>query len=182
MPDSRIEDVLTFWFEETSPKQWWKKDKAFDKKVEARFGELVEDALAGRLDHWANEPRGALALVLLLDQFPRNIWRGNAKAFAGDWKARVVTRLALSEGYDEQMTEDQRAFLYMPLEHSENPSDQEDSMKLFEGLGNEYYLKFAIEHHELIKRFGRFPHRNKALKRKSTAAEKTYLKQPNAGF
>lgn len=177
------EIILDFWFGEAGPDKWWKKDSAFDFEIKARFGALMEDAAAGKLDAWGlSSGLEALALILLLDQFPRNVYRGTAKAFATDKKARNLTLLALERDYLKGLSVDQCVFMFLPLEHSENPDDQALCVELFRELGNENYLKFALAHKAIIDRFGRFPHRNAALGRPSTPEEEEFLKGPNAGF
>ncbi len=179
--DDRAEAVLRFWFEESTPKQWFAKDDAFDAAVRERFGDIHAAASRGDLDQWAETPDGALALIIILDQFSRNLYRGEARAFAHDEKTRKVLRRVLEKGWDKKVGADRRSFLYMPFEHSENLADQEHSVKLFKSLGEEN-LRYAIAHKKLIERFGRFPHRNAALGRVSTEGEKDYLSKPGAGF
>jgi uncharacterized protein (DUF924 family) len=175
-------DILRFWFRETDPAQWWKKDAAFDRRLTERFAARVEEAAAGGFDEWRRDAKGALALILLLDQFPRNIWRGTARASATDAEAKIVAEAAIAAGLDKGLSADERLFLYLPFEHSENLDDQERAVALVRTLGNAYYLKFAEAHRDVIRRFGRFPHRNRALGRANTPAEDEYLKDPNAGF
>ena len=130
----------------------------------------------------AVDAEGALALAILLDQFPRNIYRGTPRAFAADAKARDAARNALAAGHDQAVAPFMRAFLYLPFEHSEDMADQDRSVALFRALGDEKYLGFAIGHRDVIARFGRFPHRNEILGRRSTPDELAYLRQPGAGF
>ena len=172
------ETVLTFWFGQDR-KAWFEKNPAFDAEIRARFLPMVEAALAGRLDHWKNESRSALALVIVLDQFPRNIFRNTSRAFAGDALARDAAHAILDHGWDTAMTEDERTFAYLPFEHSETLSDQELSLRLFEGNAN---FEWAKKHWEIVRRFGRFPHRNATLGRPSTPEEIEFLKQPGSGF
>ena len=179
--DERARDVLTFWFEESTPKQWFAKDDAFDAAIRERFGDVQHQASNGMLDHWAETPDGAFALIIVLDQFSRNLYRNDARAFADDAKARGILRDMLIKGWDQEIAEDRRAFLYLPFEHSEALADQERSVELFATLGEEN-LRYAVAHKELIERFGRFPHRNAALGRESTQQEKDYLSKPGAGF
>lgn len=177
-----IERILFFWFEESSEKQWFGKDLEFDADIRQRFGDLVEAAMAGTLDHWCDSPRSALAYILLLDQFTRNIYRGMAKAFAADAKARAATERTLSEGWHEDWPEAYKVFLYLPLEHSEDLADQERCVALFEALGDAEKTDYAVRHRDIVQRFGRFPHRNAILGRESTAAELDFLKQPGSSF
>jgi len=174
--------VYEFWFEEAGPDKWWQKDADFDYEIKARFGYLAEQAAAGELDHWAGEPKSALALILLLDQFPRNIYRGTPQAFAADKKAKNLTLYALENDYLDDLSEDECCFFILPLEHSEDLCDQELCVSLFETLGNAFYLKFARAHKDVIEKFSRFPHRNAILGRPNTPEEEDYLKAPYAGF
>lgn len=180
--ENLINEILTFWFVECEQKSWWVKDPAFDAIVRGRFGALVEEAASDKLDHWAGSAEGARALIILLDQFTRNIYRGTAKAFVADEKAREIARNAIASGFDEGLNRHERNFMYLPLEHSEDLKDQEDCCRLIASIGSEGYLKFARSHRDIIARFGRFPHRNKILGRINTPEEEEYLKDPAAGF
>lgn len=179
---SLIKEILRFWFVECEQKQWWVKDPEFDSAVRERFGDLVVEAAAGKLDHWAESAEGARALIILLDQFTRNIYRGSAKAFEADEKARTIARSAIARGFDKGLNSHERNFMYLPLEHSEDLSDQEECCRLVGAIGSEGYLKFAQSHKAIIERFGRFPHRNATLGRANTPEEEDYLKDPKAGF
>lgn len=172
---SKADDVLTFWFEDSGPADWFKKDDDFDRLISTRFGGLVQRAGDGKQDHWMDTPRSCLALVLVLDQFPRNMFRGSSRAFATDEKARQVARRGITLGYDRGYDEDECAFFYLPFEHSELMEDQNTSVGLFQALGSPEYLDYALKHRDVIERFGRFPGRNAALGRKSTPDEKKYL-------
>jgi uncharacterized protein (DUF924 family) len=174
--------VLRFWFSSGSRTRWFEKDSAFDADIRARFAAAAAQAMAGELDHWAETPDGSLALILLLDQFPRNIHRGLPQAFAGDARARQVADAALARGYDRAMPAERRLFFYLPFEHSEDLPDQVRSLRLFEALGNEEQLDYAVRHHVIIERFGRFPHRNAVLGRASTPAELAFLTEPESSF
>ncbi len=169
------EDVLTFWFEEAGPKRWYKKDPAFDALVADRFEASVLAAKQGALDHWQQTPLGVLALVILLDQVTRNIYRDRPEAFACDAKARAVVHGAMAAGHDRQLTAEQRHFLYMPFMHSEDLADQDRAVALGRDLDGEDFLKYAELHREVIVRFGRFPHRNAALGRETTDEEQAWL-------
>ncbi len=177
-----IGTVLRFWFEEIPRERWFASDPAFDDLVAARFGRLVEKAGKGAFHPGPETPEGALALVLLLDQFPRHIHRGHRRAFAYDARARNLARKALDAGLEQRLPHERRAFVYLPFEHSEDLADQELSVRLFEALGDPVGLDYAKRHYEIISRFGRFPHRNAALGRKSTAEEEAYLEQPGSTF
>lgn len=175
-------DVLRFWFEETPPERRFAKDDDFDAAIQARFGELRDRVVASGAAGWDDRPDTLLAAVILIDQFSRNLFRGSAEAFAADPIARDLTRTAMRNGWDTGMTTDERAFLYLPLEHSEDPADQAASVAAFESLGDENYANFARSHRDVIARFGRFPGRNAALGRVSTPEEEAYLSQPGAGW
>jgi uncharacterized protein (DUF924 family) len=173
-------EVLWFWFDE-HPKDWFVKNPGFDAELRKRFLSLHEDAAAGRLAHWADAPRSCLALVILLDQFPRNMFRGEARAFATDAQARAAARVILERGWDGAMTQAERLFAYLPFEHSESLEDQNLSCALMKDFDPEQ-LRYAVRHREIIERFGRFPHRNGILGRESTPAEIEFLKLPGSGF
>ena len=179
---SDIDQILKFWFEDSTETQWFEKDPEFDRQIENRFSQLVEAAAEGKLDNWLETPRGTLAYILLLDQFTRNIHRGSGKAFAADAKARAAAAIALEKSYDQGFSDKEKTFLYMPFEHSETLEDQERSVTLFTALGDDRLTDYAIRHRDIIARFGRFPHRNDILGRKSTEAEQTFLKQPGSSF
>ncbi|MCA9636441.1 MAG: DUF924 domain-containing protein [Myxococcales bacterium] len=176
-------DILDFWFSERARSKWWSKDEAFDREVEERLGGLHGEAASGRLDAWIAAPEGALAVTLLLDQVPRNVFRGTPRAFATDPQARVVTRAALAAGHDRALPSDaHRLFLYLPLEHSEELADQEDACRLTAALSEGRWYDFAVLHRDIIARFGRFPHRNAILGRESSAEELEFLGGPNSSF
>jgi uncharacterized protein (DUF924 family) len=171
-------EVLDFWFQREH-KAWFTKDAQFDAEIRARFLPLYEQAAAGALAGWRQEPKSCLALVIVLDQFPRNMFRGTARAFAADALARDAARTIVDQGWDKAYSADERTFAYLPFEHSESLADQELSLRLFEG--NENY-EWAQKHYEVVRRFGRFPHRNAALGRASTAEEIEFLRQPGSSF
>ena len=172
------EQVLAFWFGQDR-KKWFVKDPAFDDEIRSRFLPLYERAAAGSLAEWQSDRKHCLALVIVLDQFPRNMFRSTARAFEGDPRAREAAREILARGWDQGYTDEERTFAYLPFEHSESLEDQELSMRLFQGNEN---LEWARKHWEIIRRFGRFPHRNAALGRQSTPEEIEFLKQPGSGF
>ena len=171
--------VLAFWFDEIDSKLWYKKDKGFDATIAARFGDTHAAALAGVLDDWADSARGALALIIVLDQFSRNLHRDSDQAFAADGKALAVARRLVDEGWDATMTDDERQFAYMPFMHSEDLAAQEQCVVLFGKIGRP---KWAVDHHKIIARFGRFPHRNEVLGRPTTDEEAAFLKEPGSSF
>jgi len=182
--DSRsIRDILDFWFlplddpEHGTPRKiWWESTPAFDAEARTRFGTLVDKAIAGGLEAWRKSPDGALALVLLCDQFPRNIHRRSARAFSGDARARETARFALAHNYPVAYARSLRQFFFMPFQHSEVLADQEFCCALFATLRDEADEKIANDHRDIVARFGRFPHRNEVLGRDSTAEELDYLK------
>jgi uncharacterized protein (DUF924 family) len=167
-------EVVAFWREAGSEK-WFKKNPDFDAEIRRRFLPLVEQAAEGKLDGWVGDAEGALALMILTDQFPRNLFRGEARAFAADPRARRLALEALHKGHPAAVSKDLSIFFYLPFEHSESLADQDRSVALFRGYGNENYLKYADIHRDVIVRFGRFPHRNKALGRMTTPAEQAFL-------
>lgn len=186
--------VLDFWFGApgspeagTQRAEWFRKDDAFDRSIVARFGATIEQALAGALAGWAATPRGALALVVVLDQFTRNAFRGTARAFAGDAGALAVAREMVAAGHDLALPPEQRAFVYLPYEHAEALALQDESVRLYTRLaadapGFATMLDYAHRHRDVVARFGRFPHRNAALGRVSTPDELAFLAQPGSGF
>ena len=180
MSNSSAAEVLRFWFDE-HPKDWFVKNPAFDAQIRSRFLALHEEAAAGRLAHWADEAGTCLALVIVLDQFPRNMFRGDARAFSTDTLARAAARVIIERGWNKQMTQPEQLFAYLPFEHSESLADQNLACELMKGFDAEQ-LRYAIRHREIIERFGRFPHRNGLLGRESTAAEIEFLKLPGSGF
>jgi uncharacterized protein (DUF924 family) len=177
-------EVLTFWFGTTDERrpEWFRKDDAFDALVRERFGVLVERALAGELRDWSAEADLALARVLLLDQFTRNMFRGTPRAFTGDALALDAAREMVAGGQDRQLRPMCRVFVYLPFEHAEDRRSQQESLRLFEALGDPDFLDYARRHAAIVERFGRFPHRNAILGRASTPEEIEFLKQPGSGF
>ena len=185
---SRAESILLFWFadepgstQSTFPSRWFFPTPEFDQLCTTRFLTSYEDAVRGRLEDWKKEPRSCLALLLLLDQFPRNMFRGTARAFATDAKARELARHAIAAGFDRELLPLMQMFLYLPLQHSENLDDQLESVRLTgtlaaENPGHTEILEQAQQHLEVIQRFGRFPGRNDALGRQSTQEELNFLK------
>ncbi len=166
-------DVLDFW-REAGPTRWFRKDAAFDDQFRTRFLSAHEAALRGGLDEWASDAVGALALLILLDQFPRNAFRGTPRMFESDAKALGIARQALDEGFDRQVDESLRNFFYLPFMHSEQLADQDRAVELTRNLGDDA-LRYAILHRDIIERFGRFPHRNAVLGRATTPEEQRFL-------
>lgn len=183
MKDLR-KDILDFWFVETQPKQWFQVNEEFDQGVRERFFEPYEMAARGEFDEWQKNSDGALALCILLDQMPRNMFRGTPKAFATDNKALVIAKYAISKGLDQVLSPQKRRFLYLPFEHSENLNDQRRSVELFEKMKDDDPLgyDYALRHLKVIEKYDRFPHRNKILGRDNTPEEEEYLARPDAGF
>lgn len=167
-------DVVAFW-REAGPDRWYTKDDGFDRAIETRFGALHSRAAAGEKDAWASTPDGALALILVLDQFSRNLFRGSARAFAQDAHVRRIARAAVDAGFDLRVEPALRQFFYLPFMHSELIADQERCVSLCHGLPDPGNLPFARDHERIIRRFGRFPHRNASLGRHTSAAEQLFL-------
>ncbi len=183
MRDTKKE-VIKFWFEETLPQQWFQKYDAFDDDIKERFMVTYDMARKGLCSDWAKDADGVLALCLVLDQFPRNMFRGSPKAFETDDVALEIVKKALNKGFDCLLSPEKRRFIYIPFMHSENISDQKRSVSLFETMkdSDPISYEYALKHLEVIERFGRFAHRNAVLGRKSSADELEYLKLPGAGF
>lgn len=194
-------DVLTFWLGahpldaqamQGVQAQWFTKNEAFDAALRERFGPTIAAARAGRLEGWAQGPEGWLALLIVLDQFTRNAFRGQPESFAGDAQALQIAQQGLARGHDQALPPMARIFAYLPLEHAEDAACQARSVALFQGLRDapeaepkaffDTTLDFARQHQDVIARFGRFPHRNAILGRASTPDEQAYLAQPGAGF
>ncbi|MES2048279.1 MAG: DUF924 family protein [Pseudomonadota bacterium] len=195
------ESIQEFWFGDgaddavTAARQaklWWSKDEALDALIRQRFATLSESALAGNLDDWASTSNGCLSLILLCDQFPRNMYRDTPVAFASDAKALALSKAGIASGLDKNLRAIQRVFFYLPFEHSESLANQDYAVTLFEQLASEAsaehktmfdnFLNFALRHREVIRRFQRFPHRNKILGRVSTVEELAFLSQPGSSF
>lgn len=182
-------EVLDFWFgSATAPRpEWFRKDPAFDATIRQRFGPTIEQALAGPLAGWDTSAAAMLAQVIVLDQFTRNAFRDTARAFAGDPRALALARELVARAWDRDLTPLQRWFAYLPFEHAEDMAMQQESLRLFETLAREHPALadgalWAHKHHEVIARFGRYPHRNALLGRESTPEERLYLQQPGSGF
>lgn len=166
--------VVQFWLD-AGPKKWFAKDDAFDADLRLNFGGAHDLAARGGFSDWEETPEGALGLVLLTDQIPRNIYRGSAFAFATDARAREVAGRAVDRGFDQRFDGEVRCFFYLPFEHAEDEAHQARAVALFEALGDADYLKFAVIHRDIIARFGRFPHRNAVMGRTSTDEERAFL-------
>lgn len=177
-------DVLAFWFSDAAKPNWFARSEAFDGAVREALLPLHERAATGELDVWAEAADGALALVVLLDQVPRNVFRGTPRAFATDAKGREIAWAAIGAGLDWQLVgDDRRTFLYLPLEHSEDVDDQRACVRLFEErVSDPMYADYARRHLADVERFGRFPHRNAILGRETTAEEAAFLTEPGSSF
>ncbi|MGE0372802.1 MAG: DUF924 family protein [Gammaproteobacteria bacterium] len=178
-PDPAARSLLDYWFSEPARAHWFRASEDFDRELAQRFGALHRRATNGDLGAWSDTPAGALTLVILLDQCSRNFNRGHRDAYANDAHARRVARAAIARGFDQALDNWKRAFLYMPFMHSESLQDQDESVRLFTAAGLDN-ARYALHHREIIRRFGRFPHRNQALGRESTGEESAYLASEEA--
>jgi uncharacterized protein (DUF924 family) len=174
------QEILDFWFSNEVRKLWFDSTPEFDALLRARYLAVWEQAGRGELDHWLPRAAGCLALVIILDQFPLNMFRGQALAYSTEARSRDVAQTALQRNFDRALEVEQRAFLYMPFMHSEELADQRRALELFDQPGLEGNLRFARHHHDIVEKFGRFPHRNEVLGRDSSAAEIAYLKSKQA--
>ncbi len=190
---SQAQEILDFWFGKSDEPDygkpnnlWFSKKPEFDEEIRSRFLQDYRKAAEGYLDNWIEFPDTCLALILLLDQFPRNMFRDTPEAFATDWEALSAAQQAISKGYDRKMLPVQRWFIYFPFEHSENLDHQRQAVKLFQQLSNDpdsaSCIEYANRHRSVIERFGRFPHRNAILGRTSTPDEKEFLRQSSSWF
>lgn len=187
-PMQHADDILRFWFDELTPAQHFAQNDAVDALIRTRFGATWEAARQCELWGWRATPQGRLAEILVLDQFSRNIHRGSAKAFLGDPLAREIAAEAVARGFDRRFPFPDRVFFYLPFEHGETMADQDRFIALIEGCLREFgdsaaaYLEYGHKHRDIIRRFGRFPHRNEALGRETTEEEAEFLKGPNSSF
>ena len=168
------DEIVSFW-RAAGPDRWFKKDTAFDEEIRRRFLDTYEEAAAGRFSDWEQTAPGALALLILLDQFPRNMFRGDAQAFATDPLARAIAAGAIVRGFDSQVPAELRSFFYLPFQHSEDLADQERGIAFYKAIGDTKNLKWSELHADIIRRFGRFPHRNALLGRTTTPEEQAFL-------
>ena len=180
--DNWAHKVHEFWFKECGPDDWFKKSDALDAEIRERFG-----SVHARLSQWApddflNTPEDAFAGIILFDQLSRNLFRGDPRSFASDPLALRIARGMIAKGWDKDIAADWRVFVYLPFEHSEAPADQDTCVEFVTALGDEEFIRYAKAHRDVIRRFGRFPHRNSILGRTSTADEEAYLSQPGSGF
>lgn len=189
MIDPMINRILEFWFGKSGdadygkPKSYWfNSTPEIDKQIRHDFGDLYDQAAQGQLQSWQDTPEGCLSLIILFDQFSRNLFRGTPQVFATDSRALSIAKEAILKGFDQKLPLFQRSFLYMPFMHSESLSDQLKSVELFTSSGAEAGIDYAVRHKDIIQRFGRFPHRNAILNRESTPDEIEFLKQPGSSF
>lgn len=182
MAATTAQEVLHYWFETLTPRQWFAKDDTLDAQVTERFSATLQASIAGELWTWRRSPQGRLAEILVLDQFSRNIYRGRAAAFAQDPQALTLAQEAVAAGADRHLAVHQRAFLYMPYMHSESLRVHDEALRLFDQPGLEHNLDYERRHHAIIERFGRYPHRNELLGRTSSAEELVFLDEPGSSF
>ena len=173
-----IDEIIRFWFQELIPKDWFRKGEAVDATIASRFGATYRELRSGVPAFWLDTPKGFLAAILMLDQFPRNMFRGETRAFATDQAALALAKRAIAEGVDAKLSPEQRSFIYVPFQHSKDKLDQARSVALFTALG----LDFALRHQAIVDRFGRFPHRNAVLGRASTEEEQKFLAELRSSF
>ena len=173
-------NILDFWFSERVKPLWFNSTPEFDAEIRTQYLAVYYAALNDKIDEWEQSAEGCVALVIILDQFPLNMFRGLAESFHGEAKAIEIAKYAIDQSFDELLTDEQKAFLYLPLMHSENLVDQDLSVTLFEKAGLTENLRFAKHHREIVRRFGRFPHRNRIMNRQSTEAELEYLASDEA--
>ena len=176
------EPVLQFWFQESSPAQWWKVDAAFDRLIAERFSDLHGRATRSELYEWRAEPRGRLAEIIVLDQFSRNIHRNDERAYANDTLALALAQEAVAAKADRTLSPEERVFMYMPYMHSESRVIHEVAERLFKQCGPKSNYDFELRHKKIVDRFGRYPHRNAILGRQSTEEELAFLAQPESSF
>lgn len=177
-----VNDVLDFWFVEHGPEDWWRKDEAFDDRVRDGFLDVYRRAMACELWRWRETPAGRLAEVIVLDQFPRNMFRDDPRAFAGDALALALSQEAVWAGALDTLPIEQQPFLILPYMHSESLEIHDEAVRLFGRPGLEYNLEFEHRHRDIIVRFGRYPHRNAVLGRTSTPEERAFLEEPGSSF
>ena len=176
------QEIIDFWFHEIEPAKWWVKDHDFDQLIRDKFLSTYNRAKVCELYSWRATAKGRLAEVIILDQFPRNMFRGTVSSFATDSLALTLSQEAVSVGADVDLNAAEKSFLYMPFMHSESLEIHQQAVKLFEKCGNESNLKFELKHKEIIETYGRYPHRNDILGRESRPEELTFLTQPGSGF
>lgn len=176
------QDIISFWFKEIEPRQWWAKDDQFDQLIRERFSSVHDQAVKCELFGWRKAPRGRLAEIIVLDQFSRNMFRETPKAFSQDQMALILAQEAISLGIDTKLEIKERSFLYMPFMHSESLVIHDQAETLYRRLGESSSLEFELKHKRIIERFGRYPHRNEILGRDSTQEERDFLQEPGSRF
>jgi uncharacterized protein (DUF924 family) len=176
------QEVLDFWFNDIEPKQWFEKNIDFDNTIKDRFGALHRQAIQGELSAWRDSPKGALAEIIVLDQFSRNIYRDQPESFAADPMALALAQVAISNGFDVELSPTERSFLYMPFMHSESAVIHKQAVTLFSELDIVNSLDFELKHKKIVDRFGRYPHRNAILGRKSSSEELAFMAEPDSSF
>ncbi|MBT3203870.1 MAG: DUF924 domain-containing protein [Gammaproteobacteria bacterium] len=177
--DDLIQEILEFWFSKQSRSKWFNSTPEFDEVIRQRFEKVWGQARADSFDHWEQEPDGALALVIIFDQLPLNMFRQDARQYSTEAHARRIATHAIQQGFDQDMDKLRKSFFYLPFMHSESIEDQDRSVELYEKAGLDDNLRYAKHHRDVVKRFGRFPHRNEALGRESSEEELEYLKTAN---
>lgn len=177
-----IDEIISFWFAEIEPRQWFEKNSNFDQTIKDRFEAVYHQIVNQKHQDWLETAEGTLAYIIVLDQFSRNMFRDQPEAFAVDPQALGAAQHAVKQGFDQTLTEKQRAFMYMPFMHSENPEVHKTAVELFTAHGNAMNLEYEYKHKAIIDRFGRYPHRNKILGRESTSEELEFLKEPSSSF
>ena len=184
MHEDKIEEILRFWFEDIDHSRWFRKDPTFDRELDQRYGELLKLAKGDQLDEWCGSSRGRLALIILLDQFSRNIYRDTPLSFESDAKALQLCLEGIQGGNDAELSPEQRSFFYLPLRHAEDLAMQKLGLEKTRELNAAGYGSddYALNHLAIIERFGRFPHRNRIIGRESTREELEFLKQPGSSF
>lgn len=171
------EFIITFWFKDKGPEDWFfKKSKSLDRLIRKKFLKTYWQVVRGETAHWRKNPKGRLAEIIVLDQFSRNLFRGTPDMYKNDALALALAQEALAAGADKKLTSNERLFMYLPFEHSESKKIQRESLRLFRKLGKKELIPYVVDHKRIVDRFGRFPHRNKILGRKSTAAEKKFMR------
>jgi uncharacterized protein (DUF924 family) len=173
-------ELIEFWFSDKAKKRWFKSTLEFDNELRNKYAGLYQAACRGELEHWRDNVESALALVILFDQIPLNIFRGRPQSFASDGQARDVATAVITHGWDKSLSDEQKVFLYMPFMHSEALADQDHAVELYRAAGLEHNLRYAKHHREIVHRFGRFPHRNAILERPSTHEELDWLASKDA--
>lgn len=179
-PQPAPDDILNFWYTPPMSEHWFSSTAEIDESIRTQFAGIWEQAAQGKLDDWQDSAQGCLALCIILDQFPLNMFRGDAKSFSTEQQAVAVCKHAVNQGFDQQLAQERLMFLYMPLMHSEHMADQDESVRLFTAAGLERNAQFAEHHRGIVARYGRFPHRNKVLGRESSGEELEYLASDEA--